>query len=69
MANFILGYIVIGLLFSFLYIWKTGGTETIRPVNEKRELAGLCFTTAMITLLWLPIGLFAIITVSRARTR
>ena len=67
MANFILGYIIIGLVFSGLYIWRTEETEVMRALSKKRYTATLVFTVALITIFWALIGLFAIISVLKSR--
>ncbi len=67
MANFILGYIVIGIMLSGLYIWKAEETEVVRRLSKKRYTATLIFTVALITIFWLLIGIFAIISVFKSR--
>lgn len=67
MANIILGYIVIGLMLSGLYIWKAEETETMRLLSRKGYISTLTFTVALITIFWGVIGLFAIIRVLKSR--
>ena len=67
MSNFILGYIVIGLVLSGLYIWRVEETEGMRALSKKGYTATLVFTTALITIFWAVIGTFAIISVLKSR--
>lgn len=67
MANIILGYFVIGLMFSGLYIWKAEETGVLRTMSKKGYVATLVFTVALITIFWAFIGLFAIISVLKSR--
>jgi len=68
MANIILGYIVIGLILSGLYIWKAQDTEAMRLLSKPGYISTLTFTVGLITLFWLPIGIFSIIaTIKRLR--
>ena len=62
MANIILGYIVIGLILSGLYVWKANDTETMRLLSRTRYISTLTFTVAVITFFWLPIVIFSFIT-------
>ncbi len=67
MANIILGYIVIGLILSGLYIWKAEDTEAIRLLSKSGYISALTFTVALITLFWGFIGVFAIISVLKQK--
>lgn len=67
MANIILGYFVIGLMFSGLYIWRAKETEVLRTLSKKGYVATLIFTVALITTFWAFIGSFAIISVFKSR--
>jgi branched-subunit amino acid ABC-type transport system permease component len=61
MANFILGYVIIGLILSALYIGKTKDTDGMRKLSKANYTAALLFIVVLITIFWLPIGVFALI--------
>lgn len=67
MANLILGYIVIGLILSGLYVWRVEDTKTMHRLPKKKYTAALVFVVALITLFWFPIGMFAVISVIKSR--
>lgn len=61
MANIILGYVIIGLIFSALYIGKTKDTDLMYRLSKPNYIATLLFIVVLITIFWLPIGIFALI--------
>jgi hypothetical protein len=61
MANFILGYVIIGLILSALYIGKTKDTDLMYKLSKSNYIATLLFIVVLITIFWLPIGVFALI--------
>ena len=61
MANIILTYLFIGLVLSGLYVWKTDDSEILRRLSKSKYIATLLFVVALITIFWLPIGVFALI--------
>jgi hypothetical protein len=61
MANIILGYAIIGLILSALYIGKTKDTDLMYKLSKSNYIATLLFIVVLITIFWLPIGVFALI--------
>ena len=65
MANIILGYLIIGLILSGLYVWKTGDTDKMRALSQSKYTGLLLFTVALITIFWSLIGIFALVATYR----